>query len=109
LNDTENYYEIIHDSTSKVSIWSFGPSIIMNYCPEASDFVCKGVSQWLIGIDCHPVRHARNADPKGLPEIPKTAWFSIKLPDICSIGWCVEQAYNKALRDPLPLSSIFPT
>jgi len=34
-----------------------------------------GVSQWLIGIDCHPVRHARNADPKGdyvrtwLPEL----------------------------------------
>lgn len=24
-----------------------------------------GVSQWLIGIDCHPVRHARNADPRG--------------------------------------------
>ena len=25
----------------------------------------EGVSQWLIGIDCHPVRHARQADPQG--------------------------------------------
>merc|ERR1719240_93485 len=24
-----------------------------------------GVSQWLTGIDCHPVRHAKKADPSG--------------------------------------------
>ncbi|CAJ1370708.1 unnamed protein product [Effrenium voratum] len=36
-----------------------------------------GVSQWLIGIDCHPVRHARAADPQGeyvrywIPELSK--------------------------------------
>mmetsp|Transcript_126226 Transcript_126226/g.243339 ORF Transcript_126226/g.243339 Transcript_126226/m.243339 type:complete len:783 (-) Transcript_126226:288-2636(-) len=24
-----------------------------------------GVSQWLVGIDCHPVRHAKAADPQG--------------------------------------------
>eukprot|EP00928_Gymnodinium_smaydae_P031973 TRINITY_DN23290_c0_g1_i1.p1 TRINITY_DN23290_c0_g1~~TRINITY_DN23290_c0_g1_i1.p1 ORF type:complete len:687 (-),score=62.32 TRINITY_DN23290_c0_g1_i1:210-1997(-) len=24
-----------------------------------------GVSQWLTGVDCHPVRHARKADPDG--------------------------------------------
>lgn len=37
----------------------------------------SGVSQWLIGIDCHPVRHARSADPQGhytrkwVPELAK--------------------------------------
>jgi len=36
-----------------------------------------GVSQWLVGIDCHPVRHARAADPQGhyvrkwVPELAK--------------------------------------
>jgi len=36
-----------------------------------------GVSQWLIGIDCHPVRHAAKADPNGdyvrrwVPELAK--------------------------------------
>lgn len=36
-----------------------------------------GVSQWLIGIDCHPKRHAKAADPKGeyvrywVPELSK--------------------------------------
>lgn len=36
-----------------------------------------GVSQWLVGIDCHPVRHAKVADPQGayvrkwVPELAK--------------------------------------
>lgn len=45
-----------------------------------------GVSQWLTGVDCHPVRHAKNVDPSGayvrkwIPELAKVPLAHLHAP-----------------------------
>jgi len=66
-----------------------------------------GVSQWLIGIDCHPVRHAAKADPSGdyvrrwVPELAKLPRGQLHAPWTARHGELAPDVYPARLVEDI--------
>jgi len=66
-----------------------------------------GVSQWLIGIDCHPVRHAAKADPNGdyvrrwVPELAKLPRGQLHAPWTARHGELAPDVYPARLVEDI--------